>query len=271
MSLFASLALGVALIAAGFFVMVRLGKFTARQAGVILAILTVGFYTPFAIHDWPGADTFTIHLVIYLITAYALAIIGRGLEPSSGARRKFHWGPAALVGFFAVVIAMDAIFITVAQRGLEGDVSRALLPEPQSGQDVTSFFPGTVTHDFQEKEERFNAYKSRLERQKARDWQVRKGWLGGPARAGEQTVFQVAVRDARGEPIEDAEISVLFWRPADQRLDQRIQLNHMGNGVYRQAVVLEAPGRWQADMTILTDEARHEERLHTEVAASPSA
>jgi len=264
MSLLTSLAIGIALIIGVFLVFIRIASFTAKQAAVILAILTLGFYTPVAIHDWPGADVFAIHLALYLITTYGLGMVGSGWEKGAKKGNRFHWGPAAIVGFFAVVIAMDAIFITVAQRGLEGGVSEALLPEPRSGGQVTSFFPGTVTYDFQEKEDQFNQYKDRLENQAQRDWTVRKGWLE-QAVAGEQTVFQVTVLDEKGQPITDAEVDVLFWRPADQRLDRRVTLNAMGNGSYRQVVQLEAPGRWQADLRVRTDESIHQERLYTEV------
>lgn len=267
--LLTSLSAGLAIIIAGFFFLLRFTPLRGKQAALIIAILTVGLYIPVAIVNWQGADVLAIHLAIYLITVYILAIMSSHWEARIKGEQKgrfFHWGPAIIVAFFAVVVGMNAIFITLASRGLEGGASLALLPEPKSGTQVTSYFPGTVARDYQEKEKLFNEYHERIETQHERGWQVAKGFLE-PVVAGGQSVFQVKVLDADGRPLEGAVVEAHFLRPSDQRQDVRVQMNAMGAGLYRQVLTFQSPGRWHLLLTVRKGEDVHEIQGVTEIAA----
>jgi hypothetical protein len=46
--------------------------------------------------------------------------------------------------------------------------------------EMTSFFPGVISHDFQKKEALYNEYLQQVERQRERGWQIQKGWLSEP-------------------------------------------------------------------------------------------
>ena len=71
-----------------------------------------------------------------------------------------------------------ALAPVMAERGITGLFAR-LLPEPQGSVVVDSRFPGTVWHDYQEKEALYNAYLRQVEAQRARGSRVRQGWAGG--------------------------------------------------------------------------------------------
>jgi hypothetical protein len=121
---------------------------------------------------WPGGDVFAIHLAIYLLASLACGML---LGTRSGGR-GLHWGPATLIGFFIFVAVTGAVFVSVAERGLNPTlwVRDWLLPEPVSRREVTSMFPGVISHDFHKKEALYNQYLQQVERQRQRGWQVQK-------------------------------------------------------------------------------------------------
>ena len=82
-----------------------------------------------------------------------------------------------------------------------------------------------------------------------------------PPRAGENT-FEVMVRDASGQPIADADVSVTFFMPAMPTMNMPAMRNQAklppaGSGVYRGSGQLMMAGRW--DVTV--DVSRRGQRL----------
>ena len=61
MNLLLTLAVGLALIILAFLGLNRGLRLPGRQAAVILAILTLGFYLPYALLHWEGADVLAIN------------------------------------------------------------------------------------------------------------------------------------------------------------------------------------------------------------------
>ena len=156
------------------FVLLRfLTKLDGKAMATIIALGVIGVFIPWVIINWPGGDVFAIEIGIFLVVAYVLGIIGRR------AGKSWHWGPALIFGFFVFVIAVNVIFVTLAETGITGIFSK-LLPEPQTSTVANSRFPGTVSHDFQEKEALYNAYLRDVVEQQERGWQVRKGWQRKP-------------------------------------------------------------------------------------------
>jgi len=231
----------------------------------LMALLVLGVFVPVSIIFWPGADVFAVHLAVYMITVYALGIIfsQRAINQQAGGH-WFHWGPAAIIGFFMFIVAVDAILIVVAQKGLGKEVALKFLPAPRSGGKVSSFFPGTVSHDFREKEELFNRYIEQRQAQQVRDWQVKLGWSTDP-RAGQNTRFQIYVSDKNGQAIANANVSGRFLRPADSKLDQTFSMPQSKPGFYQVELNLPAPGKWELLLNIKQGDALHEIRAGTEI------
>ncbi|UCE89633.1 MAG: FixH family protein [Pseudomonadota bacterium] len=249
---------GVLLIALGFVLLARLSGLGGKATALLLSGIVLLVYVPLASWRWPGADVFAIHLAVYLVTVYVLGIVATQLDARrAGDGRWFHWGPAAMVGFFVVVIAVNAVLLYLAQAGLGSDLARALLPEPRGGGEVSSHFPGTVTHDYQQKEDQYNTWRERLAAQQQRGWQVRKGWLDEPV-AGAPALFQVSVSDRDGRPVAGAQVTGTFQRAADSRLDQKFAMQEHERGVYRTKLILGEPGQWQLLLRITRDGASHE-------------
>lgn len=256
--------IGVVLIPIIFFLLRRRFPTAGRQIAFILGVLALAAYAPFAILFWPGIDVVAMASAVLVMTAFILGLIS---PPRNAAAEKmtFHAGPATIIAFFAVIILLNSIFLTLATNGLSAGAAKQLLPEPQGGPVATSFFPGTVAHDFQEKYAEFRAYDQALQEQSRRGWQVGRGWVEPPV-VGEETPFRVEVTDAEGEPIRDAEVVASFLRPASARLDFDQTLTEIGPGVYQAMVEPSRPGRWEVVINITHGEATHKLRGWADVA-----
>lgn len=269
-NLLLSLGLGVGLMVTASGLLVWFTRFSATQAAVLVALAALGIYLPAAALHWPGGDVFAIHLAVYSMTAYLCGLFF-GLrekdrspgEPSVG---RFHWGPAVIAGFFILLLAVNSVFILLAQRGLGPSLSDELLPGARHRGHVSSAFPGVVSHDFQEKEEQYNRYLAQAERQQERGWQIRKGWLGEPV-AGEPATFKVTARTRQGEPLTGAEVMGQFLRPSDSHRDTAFTMHEAEPGVYLADLELPAAGLWNLVLRLRKGDERHEIRATTSVAA----
>ena len=238
----------------------RVFRLNGKTAGMVIALLVLLIYVPWAILTWPGADVFAIHLAIFLTVAYALGMVGASVG------RRWHWAPALIVAFFALVVATNVVFLGVAEQGITGLFSR-MLPQPRGSEAVDSRFPGTVSHDFQEKEAQYNAYLRQVEVQQARGWRVRKGWQYRPV-VGQPATFIVAVADRDGRPISGAAVDGRFLRTSNSREDVGFVMHEAAPGEYRVQLNMPLHGLWQLVLQIRRGDDVHEVRADTSVAAA---
>ncbi|WJW75734.1 FixH family protein [Thiohalobacter sp. IOR34] len=269
MELLITLPVGVTLQLLLFVLLRAFGGFAAKPAAVLVALLALALYLPYAVLDWPGGDVVGLHVAIYLVTAYALGLIVANREARlathGGGRGWFHWGPAGIIAFFVVLVLFDGVLVVIASRGLPGPLSEVLLPRPRvPGEQVTSAFPGVVSRDYQKQQLRYNAFLEQMRRQQARGWVVHKGWLGG-VRAGQPGLFQVKVLDRNGRPLTGAEVQGVFMRPSDTRRDVDFRMTETGPGVYRVELSLPLPGNWDLELEIRRGDDLHHLRATTRV------
>jgi nitrogen fixation protein FixH len=246
-----------------FMLLRRLFRLDGKAAGMAVGLAVLLIYVPWAILTWPGADVFAIHLAILLTLAYALGMVGGRVG------RGWHWAPALIVGFFVLVIATNVVFLGVAEQGITG-LFAELLPKPRGAEVVDSRFPGTVSHDYQEKEALYNAYLRQVEIQEARGWQVRKGWLYRPV-VGEPAMLVVAVTDKAGAPVSGAAVNGSFLRTSNSRDDFEFTMDEVAPGEYRASLQMPLQGLWQLVLHIRLGEELHEIRADTSVAESGAA
>lgn len=254
------LGIGAALIVLVNLGLIRFARASARQAATVTALATVGLYVPYSILRWPGGDIFAIHLAIYLLASLVCGMLLDARASGQG----LHWGPAALIGFFIFVVVSGAVFVAVAEHGLTSTLRSWLLPEADSKREVTSMFPGVISHDFHKKEALYNQYLQQVERQRQRGWQVDKGWLSEPV-AGEPAVFRVAVRTREGEPLAGASVTGQFLRPSTSKLDVAFEMAQASPGVYESKLTLPAAGNWNLVLQVRKGEDLHEIRAGTRV------
>ena len=240
-----------------FFLMTRVFRFAGKTAGMIVAQLVLLIYVPYAILTWPGADLFAIHLAVLLTVAYALGMVGARVG------KRWHWAPALIVAFFTFVVATNIVFLGVAEQGITGLFAQ-LLPEPRTSEVVDSRFPGTVSHDFQEKESLYNAYLRQVDKQHARGWQVRKGWRYKPV-VGQLATFVVSVADRDGLPVTGAVVDGRFLRPSNSRDDLAFHMDEVTPGEYRVDLEMPLHGLWDLVLHIRLGDELHEIRARTSV------
>lgn len=268
MELLISLAVGLVLEVVIFMALRQFAKFGAKQAAVVVALLAVAFYVPYAILDWPGGDEFSMHLAVYLVAAYAMGLILANREARiaqhGGDERWFHWGPAGIVIFFVVLVLFDGVLVVVASRGLPQPLVDVFLPKSSVETEITSAFPGVVAHDYQKRQTHFNRFLEQIEKQKVRGWRVNKGWVGA-AHVNQPSTFQVTVVQANAEPLRDAHVTGTFMRPSDTRLDQPVELTETAPGIYRADVVLPVHGVWDLELEVRKGDDLHYLRASTTV------
>jgi len=258
---------GIVIIIATYLVVNKMFRWRGKETGVLVSLAVLGVYVPLAIINWPGADVFAIHLSIYLVSVYVLSIITMQRDARLGEKGNwFHWGPASMISFFALILAVNAVFIVVAQKGLEGELANLILPEAKEKQGVTSFFPGTVQYNYQQKESQYNAYRERVLAVKKRAWTVRKGWVG-VAVVNQPLRFRVQIEDRDNQLVKQASIRGNFLRASNSKLDQPFTMQEVSPGTYETNVMLPEPGRWELQLHISHDQDEHEIAAYTEIAA----
>jgi RND family efflux transporter MFP subunit len=75
-----------------------------------------------------------------------------------------------------------------------------------------------------------------------------------PPKTGE-SVFEVAVKDASGQPVSDGEVSVQLFMPAMPTMNMpamrnETKLSHVGGGIYRGPGQVMMAGRWDVTVTV---------------------
>ncbi len=217
--------------------------------GSIVALITaaviLSMYLPFALLQWPGADVFALHVAVYTITIYLLTIITGQRDKKDNKSFKFHWAPVIIVLFFVVVIAVNSVFITVAQQGINGKWAKWFLPEPQSQiVSVHSPFSGVVP----EKELEEIYYRQRVQKAYL-GWNVRRGWLNVPV-AGEKGTFQVVLTDKQQQALSAADIKGIFFIAGQRDKEVRFTMLETALGTYQAQVSFPTEGLWQLDLDI---------------------
>lgn len=235
----------------------------SRVAALASVFLVGVVYTAYAVTGWPGMDIYAMHVAIYGILGFFLAIIG--LQRGRDKAVRLHWGPLVLVGFFTVVVSMSSVFVYIAGNGMPSQLAGVLLPEPRSGAKVVSTsFPGTVDRRYQEKDDEYSRHLEQVRTQEERGWQVRQGFVDTPV-AGEEVAFRVEVLDRDGNPVTGADVTGQFMRPASELEDIGFELKPVDNGLYGGTVELENPGLWELDLQVRRDGELHQVYAETTV------
>jgi nitrogen fixation protein FixH len=234
-----TLSSGVLIIAALFFTIKWLTKIPSNSIGAIVAVITLVVFMPLAILYWPGGDIFAIHLAIYMITVYGLAIIASKREKSNGV----HWAPVTIISFFVILVLVDSFFVTIADKGLSTQLADFVLPKSSDDSQATFNYPGKVVHDYYQKEDLYNAYLENVDARKKSKWKIRKGWLDLPV-VNKSEIFQLEIKDKDNNSITEAKITGIFIRFSNSKLDKKFIMHHTAAGLYQVKMTLPEPGRW---------------------------
>ena len=269
-NLLLTLAIGVIFIVVTHSMLRFLTRLSSLLSAFIVLFVICGTYIPLLVIDWPGVDIFAIQIAIYGITVYLLTILhNQSIENKKQidaelVKKKWHWAPLAIVGFFLVVVTVDSIFITIAQQGSDSLLRGLFIPKPKSGGDVTSYFPGIIEHNFHEKEDQYNQYQQRLDEQRKRGWEVKYGWEVEPV-ATKPAIFILSLKDSKQQSITGARITGSFQRGNTSKQDQAIVLKETKPGIYDVEVILQYPGRWELVLKVSSPKGDYDLKATTQI------
>ncbi len=137
----------------------------------------------------------------------------------------------SLIGFFGVIIAVNAVMVKAA----------------------TSTFGGVQTSSSYKAGLQFSKEIAAAERQAALNWRVEGKLIHD--KAGE-AILDIAVRDAKGQPVTGLAAAAHLEHPADSRRDHEVPLKLSGTGQFH-GVTGAPAGQWE----LIVDLERDGERV----------
>ena len=264
MNLIVSLPLGIVIIIVTYLVLNRVFKNSLPIVAAALALLVLAIYSALAAISWPGADVYAIHIAVYLVTVYGMTII---LKQRQKKTARLHWAPVTIFVFFGVILVTDSVLVFLAQSGMSPQIAKHILPNPDVKGEVYSVFPGTVSHDFKQKEHWFNNYQQKRKKQFELGWQVQPGWQQ-KAIAGQPNRLMVRVLDKDGQPLTGAGVHAQFLYPGDMKYDQLVELKYDKQGIYSASVTLGEIGDWDMVLDVHHSSGDYQLRSKTSIAAA---
>lgn len=127
-----------------------------------------------------------------------------------------------MIGFFAVIIALDTLFITLAVRSHPGEKVK------------NSYVLGLD----------YNSQLKRQEQQRALGWSMEAGL------ADEDATFIVRLNDAAGAPLSGMDVSVRLHVAGTRNEQDAVRLAERAPGEYVMAQTVEGPARVEASIAV---------------------
>ena len=153
-------------------------------------------------------------------------------------RQRGWWYPWIFVGGMLLVVAVNAVLITLA---------------------VTTF-PGLETEEHYRRGLAYNEALAAAEAQERRGWRMEVNFSPGVPETGQRRGDLVVTFVAKdGLPLDDLQVQTVLKRPTHEAEDVAINLEHRGAGVYGGAVALPLPGQWDARVHAHRDGANFQE------------
>jgi nitrogen fixation protein FixH len=220
-------------------------------AGIFSGIVPFLSYLIYCSQHWAGGDVLTIHFVIYLATAGILIVFG-GLQKK---KEPMHPVPKMIVGFFVLLVALNAIFISVAMHGLPNGLIGMMLPN-SSGKHMYTGFAGALPHDNNQ------LYTAQIEQAKN---QAQLGWtiqIKGTQdlKLNQLTPVTIEVLDKAHHPVEGLQVSMSFSQMINHELPETVYFKAQSKGNYFAKLKLNQPGIWLTDLTLVKGQISYQSK-----------
>jgi hypothetical protein len=235
LTLFGGLAAVLLLFAAA-----RAMRMPTELAGLVAAAVPLFAYIATLFGHWPGLDVVSIHIAVFIIAAFVLAVLSKYREKQA----RMHWAPKALIGFFLVLIVMNAGFLYVSTKGLPPTLARVLLPGSEN-QTLHTGFAGTTRHG-EEAAKAISADLSRQHRNVQLGWRVRVEGLRMPS-VGQHAVT-VFADDRDGRPLAGLAGEWRLARAGTQAAS--VPLKATANGQYEARLDFSGAGLWLVELQL---------------------
>ncbi|OIQ86724.1 hypothetical protein GALL_314320 [mine drainage metagenome] len=116
--------------------------FLARRAGVpnywsalLAGAIPFLAYLAYSYSHEVEGDVLTVHMVVFMATAGVLGVFANRRTNED----KLHWAPKLFMGFFAILVFIMALFLSISLHGLPAWVSRLIMPDTQHHEIHTEF------------------------------------------------------------------------------------------------------------------------------------
>lgn len=222
------------------FAAARALRMPSELAGLTAAAVPLFAYIAALFGHWPGLDVVAIHIAVFISAAFVLVVLSR----YRARQARMHWVPKALIGFFLVLVAMNAGFLYVSTKGLPPALAAMLLPGG-GGSTVHTGFAGTTRHG-QDAAKAIGADLSKQHRNAQLGWRVRVEGLRMPA-VGQQAVF-VFAEDRDGRPLRGLAGEFLVGRPGAESAN--VALKATVPGQYEARLDFAGPGLWLVELRL---------------------
>lgn len=222
------------------YAVVRALRMPAELAGLIAAGIPLSAYIATLFGAWPGLDVVAIHVAVFIIAAFVLAVFSRYRAKQA----RMHWVPRALIAFFLVLIVMNAGFLYVSTKGLPPALAGLLLPGGEN-KTVHTGFAGTTRHG-EEAAKAIGADLSRQHRNEALGWQVRVEGLRMPS-VGQHSVT-VFADDSNGRPLPNLAGAWRIGRPGAEQTS--VPLKATVAGQYEARLDFTGAGLWLVELQL---------------------
>lgn len=227
---------GLLAVAALFAVARRLGL-SNYWSGVLGGTLPFMAYLGYSMMVWQGGDMLAIHLAVFMATAAVLGVFG---AVRKGSKEKMHWAPKMIATFFALLVVLNAVLLSISSHGLPEKLSGWFLPNPDR-QRLHTAFPGVIPHD---RNKLYEPQMQHVEKQRSLGWKLELHGLD-TLRSGSPGKIGIDVTDAQGRPVLPDRVELVIWRMANSGDDRHLVLKPSADGGgFVEELTLPHPGRW---------------------------
>lgn len=211
-------------------------------AGFLSGALPFLLYLAYSYQHWSGGDVLAMHFAVFLANASLLTVFGDMQQK----KRKLHWAPRLIIAFFVGLVLLNAILLTIANRGLPDMLTGLLLPPSSAPTRVHTAFPGVIPHD---RNKSYQPHLQQLERQRDAGWKVELYGLQS-IKPQQLQLVSLHLHDKDNLPVTGADPQLAMWRMANSRDDRRLHMQETEPGLYQAEIRLADPGRWLAELQI---------------------
>ncbi|MES2366278.1 MAG: FixH family protein [Pseudomonadota bacterium] len=231
--------------------------------GVISGAIPTIAYAFYAVMNGDELDVIAIHVAIFLATATVLSLLASDKRNSG---KRMHWGPKALVSFFAILAITDGTFVAISTQGVPPWVASLIMPRAKN-HTVYSGFSGVTEHTDQASKA-INSHLKMLSDEQKLGWDVEIAGLDTLKSGSVTNKLVMNLHDSRKQPIQNAAITLHFFRPGYVQTLPLMHLQQRNPGEYTGDISIAGAGSWVVKLEIEADGQRIQREHDVTVSAS---
>lgn len=231
--------------------------------GVISGAIPTIAYAFYAVTKGDELDVVAIHVAIFLATATVLSLVASDKRNSG---KRMHWAPKALMTFFAILAITDGTFVAISTQGVPPWVASLIMPRAKNHQ-VYSGFSGVTEHTDQASKA-INSHLKMLSDEEKLGWDVQIEGLDTLKAGAAVNKLVMNLRDKQKQPIQNAVVTLHFFRPGYVQTLPLLQLQQRNPGEYTGGISIAGSGSWVVKLEIEADGQRIEREHDVTVSAS---